>query len=48
MPTKYIYTQVQYIFTQNKCLLLSEKYENQLGKLEYIASCGHNNCVTLK
>jgi len=48
MPTKYIYTQVQDIFTQHNCILKSEKYENQLGKLEYIASCGHNNCVTLK
>jgi hypothetical protein len=48
MPTKYTYTQVQDIFTQNKCILVSEKYENQLGKLEYIASCGHTHNINLK
>jgi hypothetical protein len=48
MPTKYTYTQVQDIFTQNKCILVSEKYENQLGKLEYIASCGHPHNIILK
>jgi hypothetical protein len=48
MPTKYTYTQVQDIFTQNKCILVSEKYENQLGKLEYVASCGHIHNISLK
>jgi hypothetical protein len=48
MPIKYTYTHVQDIFTQNKCILVSQKYENQLGKLEYIASCGHTHNVILK
>ena len=48
MPTKYTYTQVQDTFTQNKCILISETYENQLGKLDYTASCGHNSCVIFK
>ena len=48
MPIKYTYKQVQDIFTQNKCILVSEKYENQLGKLEYIASCGHTHNINLK
>ena len=48
MPIKYTYKQVQDIFTQQKCILISEKYENQLGKLEYTASCGHKNIVMLK
>ena len=48
MPTKYTYTQVQDIFTQNKCVLISETYENQLGNLDYTASCGHNSCVIFK
>ena len=48
MPIKYTLNQVQDIFTQNKCILISEKYDNQLGKLEYIASCGHNTCVVFK
>jgi hypothetical protein len=48
MPIKYTYKQVYDTFTQNKCVLISEKYENQLGKLDYMASCGHNNCVIFK
>lgn len=48
MPTKYTFSQVQDIFTQNKCILVSEKYENQLGKLEYVASCGHIHSINLK
>lgn len=48
MPVKYTYNQVQNIFIQNNCILLSKIYENQLGKLEYIASCGHNNQISLK
>jgi hypothetical protein len=48
MPIKYTYKQVQDIFAQQKCILISEKYENQLGKLQYTASCGHENIVILK
>ena len=48
MPVKYTYKQVQDIFTENKCILVSEKYENQLGKLEYIACCGHTHNIILK
>ena len=48
MPIKYTYTQVQDTFIQNKCILISEVYGNQLSKLDYIASCGHNNCVIFK
>ena len=48
MPPRYTYTQVQDIFTQHKCILISEKYENQLGKLEYTASCGHTHNISLK
>jgi NAD+--asparagine ADP-ribosyltransferase len=48
MPIKYTYAQVQDIFNQNKCILVSQKYENQLGKLEYVASCGHIHNINLK
>ena len=48
MPIKYTYTQVQDTFTQNKCILISEVYGNQLSKLEYVASCGHNNTINFK
>jgi len=48
MPIKYTYKQVYDTFTQNKCVLISEKYENQLGKLEYTASCGHTHNISLK
>ena len=48
MPTKYTYKQVQDTFTQNKCILTSETYGNQLSKLDYVASCGHTNCVIFK
>jgi hypothetical protein len=48
MPTKYTYKQVQYTFIQKKCVLISELYENQLSKLNYIASCGHENSVIFK
>lgn len=48
MPNKYTYQQVQDIFIQNECVLVSEQYKNQLGKLEYIASCGHKNINVLK
>ena len=48
MPIKYTYKQVQDTFTQNKCILISKNYENQCGKLRYIASCGHNNDINFK
>jgi hypothetical protein len=48
MPTRYTYAQVQDIFIQHKCILISEKYVNQLGKLEYTASCGHTHNIILK
>ena len=48
MPIKYTYKQVQDTFTENKCILISEIYGNQLSKLDYVASCGHTNCVIFK
>lgn len=48
MPQKYTYAQVQAAFLQNNCDLISEKYENQLSKLDYIASCGHKHTVVFK
>lgn len=48
MPIKYTLSQVAKIFEQKNCLLISDTYENQLGKLNYEASCGHNNINTLK
>ena len=48
MPTKYTMKQVQDTFLQKNCLLVSENYQNQLSKLDYIASCGHNTCVVFK
>ena len=48
MPTKYTYQQVQDIFSQRNCILLSKTYTNQLQKLEYITSCGHNNNISVK
>ena len=48
MPTKYTYTQVEQIFQQKGCLLQTTTYVNQLEKLNYIASCGHNNSISLK
>lgn len=48
MPIKYTFKQVQDTFTQNKCILISETYENQLGKLDYISSCGHNSSIIFK
>ena len=47
MPIKYTYKQVQDIFVGKNCLLISDKYENQLGKLEYVASCGHTHNILL-
>lgn len=48
MPIKYTLEQVTNIFEQNKCSLISETYNNQLDKLNYIASCGHNNSISFK
>jgi len=48
MPTKYTLEQVKNIFEQNKCSLKTETYENQYDKLNYIASCGHNNIISFK
>ena len=46
MPTRYTFEQVKNTFMQNKCTLLDETYTNQLGKLRYIASCGHKNTTS--
>jgi hypothetical protein len=48
MPIRYTISQVAEIFKQQNCLLISDKYENQLGKLHYEASCGHHNIISLK
>lgn len=48
MPVKYTYQQVQHIFSQKSCFLLTTIYKNQLEKLEYTASCGHNNNISVK
>ena len=48
MPVRYTYQEVKDAFTQNNCVLISETYENQLGKLECISSCGHHSCVNFK
>ena len=48
MPVKYTYPQVQDTFMQNNCILISTNYENQLSKLDYIASCGHTNQINFK
>jgi hypothetical protein len=48
MPVKYTYKQVQDIFTEKGCILQTEIYKNQLGKLEYTATCGHNNIIIFK
>jgi hypothetical protein len=48
MPAKYTYEQVQQIFEQKGCSLQTTTYVNQLDKLNYIATCGHNNIITLK
>jgi hypothetical protein len=48
MPIRYTHKQVQDIFSQRSCVLLSATYNNQLEKLEYTASCGHNNHISVK
>jgi len=48
MPIRYTYNQVQQIFEKKGCLLQTTTYINQLEKLNYTATCGHNNIVSLK
>jgi hypothetical protein len=48
MPTRYTIEQVVAIFESNKCILLDTEYTNQIHKLNYIASCGHTNSISLK
>jgi hypothetical protein len=48
MSTRYTYEQVFTIFESNKCVLLDTKYTNQIQKLNYIATCGHTNSISLK
>lgn len=48
MPKKYTIDQVQQIFAQKNCVLRSTTYTNQLNKLDYVATCGHNNQIILK
>jgi hypothetical protein len=48
MPIRYTLEQVTSIFEENKCILLDTEYSNQLGLLNYVASCGHSNIVSLK
>jgi len=48
MPIKYTLEQVKQLFEQKGCSLQSNSYINQLNKLNYIASCGHENVTTVK
>jgi len=48
MPIRYTLEQVGSFFQERQCLLLDTTYTNQLDKLNYIASCGHHNCISLK
>lgn len=48
MPVRYTLEQVQQIFVEKNCVLHSTSYTNQLNKLDYVATCGHNNQITLK
>jgi hypothetical protein len=48
MPIKYTYNQVQQVFEQKGCSLKTITYVNQLDKLNYVATCGHNNIVSFK
>jgi hypothetical protein len=48
VPTRYTLDQVKNTFEQNGCVLLDETYVNQLEKLKYIASCGHENTSSFK
>jgi hypothetical protein len=48
MPIRYTLEQVNNIFSSNNCKLLDNTYTNQLTKLNYIATCGHENIIDLK
>ena len=48
MPTKYTLEYVKKYFEENDCKLLETEYINQLQKLKYIASCGHNHIICFK
>ena len=48
MPKSYTYDDVKTIFKTNNCVLISTNYKNTLENLEYIASCGHNDKISLK
>jgi len=48
MPIKYTYEQVQQFFEKKGCSLQTATYINQLSKLNYTATCGHNNNISLK
>ena len=48
MSTKYTYFEVMSYFQSKNCILLDKTYVNQLTKINYIASCGHTNCVEFK
>jgi len=47
MRQKYTIEKVTNIFLDRGCVLLEKKYINQYEKLNYIASCGHNNTTIL-
>jgi hypothetical protein len=48
MPLKYTFNQIQDAFMQKDCIIINQNYENQLSKLDYTASCGHNNQISFK
>jgi hypothetical protein len=48
MPKSYTLDEVKNFFADKKCIILSDSYVNQLQKLDYIASCGHNHKVSVK
>lgn len=47
IPKAYTYEEVQNVFKKHSCTLLSDTYINTNQKLKYIASCGHENEMTL-
>ena len=40
------FSEVKKLFEENGCQLLSESYDGCYEKLEYIAQCGHKNCIS--
>ena len=48
MPTKYTIEKVANKFIENGCVLLETNYVNHTQKLNYTASCGHNNAIIFK